>query len=472
MIVKNLSTYENIIQSGEFLSQMWNSCLLELKQQLHEQTFLTWIQPIKAVHMSNNELCLEVPSQFFYDWIDSHYSELINKTVANTVGKELNIKFDINQSQESISDIIDIVKTESIKETHNIYQVPFTMESNLHPRFKFDNFIQGDGNKFARAAAHAVAKNLGETDYNPLLIFGCTGLGKTHLMQAIGNYVQSNYPKKRVCYTTSEQFTSDFINAIQQNKRSQFSAMYRNIDVLLLDDIQFFSGKGKTQEEFFHTFNALYLAGKQIVLSSDRAPSDIQDVEDRLLSRFQCGLVVDVQPPDYETRIAILNQRAFENGVQLPIEIIEYLAANITSSIRELEGAITRIMAQASLTQSDITLDFVKSIIQKIVKVQKQALTIEKIIKIVSDYFNIQENLLLAKTRKKEIVNARQVAIFFVKEFTNHSVKSIGLHFGGRDHTTVLYSINTVENLLAYDQQMIQHIRNIRQKLEQLDRLN
>ena len=447
--------------------EVWQSALAIIKERVHEQSFATWFKPINPVSIANNSLLLEVPSQFFYDWIESHYPELIRASIDSITGQKTDVKYTVKQ-QEAIS-FNDPVRIEE----HHLKNSPASYKqklpdniTQLNERFNFSNFIEGDGNKFARAAALAVSEAPGKTAFNPLLIFGDTGLGKTHLMHAMGNFALEEDTAKKVYYVTSEQFTADFINSIQKNKTSDFTQFYRNIDLLFIDDIQFFSNKGKTQEEFFHTFNALHMAGKQIVLSCDRPPSEIKDLEDRLLSRFQCGLVVDIQPPDFETRLAILKKKVADSGVDLPNDLAEYLASNVTSSIRELEGALIRIMAQASMTGEDLNLDLAKSIIQKFGSAEKKAITIETIMRETASYFGVQENLLLAKTRKKEIVIARQISMYLAKILTSHTVKSIGLHFGGRDHTTVLYSVKMIEDQLQCDHRTAQHIENIRRSLE------
>ena len=448
-------------------NEIWNSALVLIKDQVHEQSFSTWFKPILPISIQENSILLEVPSQFFYDWIESHYPKLIRSSIDSVAGEKIEVKYMVKQQQSiSFNDPVRIDETQLQNSPSNIKQKLPDNVTQLNQRFTFSNFIEGDGNKFARAAALAVSEAPGKTAFNPLLIFGDTGLGKTHLMHAMGNFALEEGTVRKVYYVTSEQFTADFINSIQKNKTSEFTQFYRTIDLLLIDDIQFFSNKGKTQEEFFHTFNALHMAGKQIVLSCDRAPSEIKDLEDRLLSRFQCGLVVDIQPPDFETRLAILKKKVGDSGVNLPDDLAEYLASNVTSSIRELEGALIRIMAQASMTGEDLNLDLAKTIIQKFGNAEKKAITIETIMRETANYFGVQENLLLAKTRKKEIVIARQISMYLAKILTSHTVKSIGLHFGGRDHTTVLYSVKMIEDQLQCDHRTAQHVENIRRSLE------
>lgn len=469
MIVQNLSN-ENAFEEpmSSQIKIVWNQCLETIKAhpKVHEQSFVTWFKPIKLVDISDNKFILNVPSQFLYDWIEVHYPEIIRDAVKQIMGQSYELEYVVHNTPNSMH-LNNIIQESELKNHIKTSQPDF--DTKLNPKNIFKNFIEGDGNKFAKAAALAVAEAPGQTAFNPLVIYGGTGLGKTHLMQAIGNFALEQGKVDRVYYSTSEQFTSDFINSIQNNSISNFSSKYRSIDLLLIDDIQFFSNKGKTQEEFFHTFNSLHMAGKQIVLSSDRPPSELKDLQERLLSRFQWGLQVDIQPPDFETRIAILQQMAAQNKVEMSYEIIEYLASNITASIRELQGALIRLLAQASINGEDMTLELTKSIIQKIGKAKSEALTIENIIKTTSEYFNLQENLLLSKTRKKEIVIARQISMYLSKIYTNHTVKSIGLHFGGRDHTTVLYSVKMVEDQLEYDSRLAKDVKNIREKLDKME---
>ena len=471
MIVTRISQEEfesNALGEADIL---WKKVLTEIEKKVHAQSYATWFKPILPLEANDQKLVLEVPSLFFYDWIESHYHDLIRTAINDILGQSVTVDYKIKQNQQKEEETepvkIEIKSSKYNQHNHMIQELP-DHNTQLKHEFTFDNFIEGDGNKFARAAALAVGEAPGRTAFNPLVIFGGTGMGKTHLMHAIGNFSKEVNEEKKVYYVTSEQFTTDFINSIQKNKTSEFSSFYRNIDILLIDDIQFFSNKGKTQEEFFHTFNSLHMAGKQIILTCDRPPNEIKDLEDRLLSRFQWGLVVDIQPPDFETRVAIINNKADESGLRLPSDVSEYLASNITNSIRELEGALIRLMAQASITGDDLNLELARSVIQRIGKQKKQAITIETIMKETALYFGIQENLLLEKTRKKEIVIARQISMYLAKMLTSHTVKSIGLHFGGRDHTTVLYSVKMIEDQLNCDKRTAEHIENIRKQLENM----
>lgn len=334
--------------------------------------------------------------------------------------------------------------------------------NNLNKRFTLNSFVVGPNNQFAKSAAIAVSESPGKTKFNPLLIYGNVGLGKTHLLQAIGNYVVSKFPHYLISYISSEEFYLNFIYAIKNNTTKTFTSFYRSSDLFLIDDIQFFSGKESTQEEFFYIFNTLYQDGKQIVLTSDLPPSSIVGLQDRLISRFQWGLCVDIQPPDLETRVAILNKKAEEDHLSISQDIIYFIAENISSNIRELEGIIIKILAYASITKSDITLDFVKTILGESIKSDNnEKISIDKIIEKVSVYYNIPVNNLREKNRIKEVAFCRQIAMYISKKFTNNSLKTIGLNFGGRDHSTVIHAIKTIEFLKKNDLSIIKDINNI-----------
>jgi chromosomal replication initiator protein len=340
------------------------------------------------------------------------------------------------------------------------------VDSQLNDSYTFERFIEGDCNRLARSASWAIAQEPGGTSFNPFLVYGGVGLGKTHLIQAVGNHVHANDKVENVLYVSSERFTTEFVQSIQRNRISEFSMFYRQIDLLIVDDVQFFSGKEKTQEEFFHIFNALHQNGKQIVLSADRPPREIEGIEERLLSRFQWGLSADVQPPGLETRIAILQRKAEDDGIELDQEVIEFMAHNIKSNIRELEGALIKLLAHATLHKREIGLDLAKEVLRDMMQDVKVNLTIEEIQRIVCDYLNIEEDLVRAKTRKREVVRARQIAMYYSKKLTQHSLKTIGLHFGGRDHSTVIHANKTVEDQMETDEQFRETVEEIGRKIE------
>jgi chromosomal replication initiator protein len=436
--------------------EVWGNCLGSISQKIHAQSVKTWLNPAKAVALENRTLTLKVPSQFHFEWLDTHYSRLIKDTIREIYNAEFNLSFTIESDVKPIDNRFQLPINKVVSENKEKF------ESKLNPRYTFENFIEGDGNQFAKAAALAVGEAPGQTAFNPLFIYGGTGLGKTHLVQAIGNFSLEENFSRRVLYVNSEEFTSDFINSIRSHKTNEFSTYYRSIDLLLIDDVQFFSNKGKTQEEFFHTFNALHQAGKQIVMTSDRRPSELKDLEDRLLSRFQWGLVVDIQPPDFETRMAILQRRCELDGVRLDIEVLEYLAMHVTSNVRELEGALIRILAQASLTGAPLNLNTAKVVVKNIGKRRENRVTIERIMQETARYFGIKEDLIREKTRKAEIVEARQVAMYLSKLLTQNSVKTIGLHFGGRDHSTVVHSYQQVEKNMKSNKTFAEKVEEIR----------
>lgn len=439
------------------VDQVWGNILDHVKKEVNGNSFATWFKPIKPSKVEDDTLTIQVPSQFFYEWLETHYGTVLNTAVTSTLGPKGRLLYSVIMDSS-----IQSVQLPSIKKTAPKPSV----QSNINERFTFESFVEGDCNKFAKAAALTVSKSPGGTTFNPLLIYGGVGLGKTHLIQAIGNMALESGNIKRVMYVDSERFTMDFINSIQKNKTTEFSSIYRNVDLLVVDDIQFLSNKERTQEEFFHTFNTLHNKGKQIVLSSDRAPKELNGIEERLISRFQWGLVVDIQLPDLETRQAILQKKAEENGLDLPGEIFQFIATNITSNIRELEGALIRLLAYSSLNGEDITLELAKRLLKDVCMPQMKAISIEFIQKTAADYFGFPDDMMRAKTRKKEIAQARQIAMYLSKNLTDSSLKTIGLHFGGRDHSTVIHAISTIENMILADSKIRDKVDAIKNKIE------
>jgi len=439
----------------------WDQCLSRIKDSINPQSFTTWFEPITPLNLNNRNLTVEVPSQFFYEWVEGHYSHLIDRALLDVLGERATLRYSVALDSKGAPDLSEIPSIDENKK-----QKRSEKKTNLIDRYCFNNFVEGSNNQFARAAALAVAESPGKTTFNPLVIYGGVGLGKTHLIQSIGNFTLQKGGIGNVLYVDSEKFTIEFINSIQTNKTTEFSSIYRNVDLLIVDDIQFFTNKERTQEEFFHTFNALYNAGKQIVLSSDRPPKDLVGVEERLLSRFQWGLVADIQAPDLETRIAILQQKAQQYGIHLERAIIEFIATNITSNIRELEGALIRLLAHASLKSQDISLDVTKNVLRNLSHQKKKNVTVEEIQRIVSDHYGIADDLLRAKTRKQEIAYVRQIAMYLSKELTKNSLKTIGLHFGGRDHSTVIHALQCVEKQLQVDNTLKKDFAELHKKIE------
>ena len=454
---------------------IWINILTYIQPQVNSQSFKTWFEPIKPVKIENNEVSVNVPSQFFYEWLEEHYYSLISDALKKTLGPSAKLSYTVVPSDESSQSILVSSNEAAIKanelinakveQTHYAQPLPYE-KTFLNKRNTFNTFIKGESNQLARAAATAVANNPGGTSFNPLVLYGGTGLGKTHLMQAIGNSALETGKAKRVIYVSSEKFTNEFIDAIRNDATTEFSTLYRSMDILIVDDIQFFTGKEKTQDSFFHTFNSLHQLGKQIILSSDRPPKELKGLDERLISRFQWGLTADIQPPDLETRSAILRNKCERDNVIIPEIVLDFIAANVTSNVRELEGCYTKLLFNASLLGKDIDLDMAREVLSSVVTEVRSPITVEEIQRIVSEYYDIPNDLLRAKTRKQEIVVARQVAMYIAKELTNCSLKTIGLNFGGRDHSTVIHAYQTVEEQIKIDQKFRITIEQIKKKIE------
>ncbi len=441
---------------------IWQECLQLIRGRVPDQTFETWFKPIEPVGLDEEKLTVQVPSHFFYEWIENHYKDLMNSVLQQVSGNGLKLAYSVVYSEDTIQGPpIPAVSAEPgfIRRQQ--------LESYLNDRYTFDNFVEGDNNEFARAAALAIAEAPGGTSFNPLVLYGGVGLGKTHLAQAIGNKSLQTRTANRVLYTSSEKFTLEFINSIKNNKTTEFSEHYRNVDLLMVDDVQFFQKKESTQEQFFHTFNALYQSGKQIVLTSDRAPKELSGMEERLLSRFQAGLIADIQPPDLETRIAILQHKAQEDGIEISYDIIEFLAANITSNVRDLEGALIRLLAFSSLSNTDITVDLAKRVLREIIdKNFSSSVSIDDIQRMTGEIMGVGESDLIGKGRKKEVALARQIAMYLCREMTGSSLKTIGLHFGGRDHSTVVHACKVIDDKIQKDSDLHHRIKSIKHKIE------
>jgi len=448
----------------------WKECLKNIKLNVTLMTYNSWFLPIKPLKLDNSTLLVELPNKFFWEWIDEHYNSLINKTIREILGPNVKLSYVIADKiepeieEQSFSQNIEETKSEKV--SNEKAQEKNNIDSFLNPRYTFDNFIKGEGNQLARAAAGAISDNPGGTSFNPLFIYGGVGLGKTHLIQAIGNEILKQYPYKKVIYLSSDIFTIQFVESIQSNKVNDFSNFYRKMDVLIIDDIQFLIGKEKTQDLFFHIFNTLHQSRKQIILSSDKPPKDLKGLDDRLISRFQWGLTTDIQPPDLETRIAILRRKASDYGMNISNDILEYIAANITSNIRELEGCLIKLLANASLSSKEINFELAKKTVKEVATDRKVNISIDVITKTVCGYLNIEENKLRDKTRKKEVVLARQLAMYLSKEMTKSSLKTIGLNFGGRDHSTVIHSCSSIEESILKDTSIKEMVDTLRNQIE------
>lgn len=462
---------------------IWNNCLRIIREQLPPQSYDTWFRPIRPMSLKQDVLTLEVPSQFFFEYLENHYVELLKHSLRTTLGPQARLEYSIivddqhaaplkqgaSMHHSSSSGPIRKENSFGAQTVPNPFVIPgikqFEPDSHLDPNFTFDSFIEGNCNRLARSAGFAVASKPGLTAYNPLFVYGGVGLGKTHLLHAIGNKTKKDAPNKAILYVSSEQFSQQFVDAVKRGSVSDFMNFYRMIDVLLVDDIQFFSGKTKTQEHFFHVFNHLRQSGKQIVLASDCAPQDMEGMEERLLSRFKWGLSASLQVPSFETRRSILQSKIYQNAIELPMEVVDYIAHNIDSNIRELEGAMVSLLAQSSLAGKDVDMDLARSLLENFIDKVSREVTIEAIQKIVAEHLHVDVELLKAKTRKRMIVQARQIAMYFAKQLTQHSLKAIGLHFGGRDHSTVIHALQTVNDLIATDKNFKQNVEEIGKRL-------
>ncbi|MCB9050563.1 MAG: chromosomal replication initiator protein DnaA [Lewinellaceae bacterium] len=461
-------------------SAVWDNCLQAIRKNVNQQSFKTWFEPIKPVRLDNNALTIQVPNKFFYEWLEEHYVNLLKTTIRRELGERGRLEYQILMSHNNgnghgngngngngggyssrqgaakktaVEGIAPgMIDSQAIK---NPFVIPgikkIKVDPQLNPNYLFENYIEGDCNRLARSAGMAIAKKPGGTSFNPLVIFGDVGLGKTHLAHAVGNDVLQRFPGKTVLYVSSEKFTNQIIQSIKNNAVNDFVNFYQLIDVLIVDDIQFLANKQKTQEIFFHIFNQLHQNGKQIILTSDRPPKDLDGMEERLISRFKWGLSADLQAPDLETRIAILEAKMNQEGIEIPQDVTEFICYNIQNNIRELEGVLVSLVAQSSLNQQEIDMELAKRVIRNFVKQINKEITVDYIQKLVAEHFDLVVEKLQGKTRKRQVVIARQLSMYLAKNLTDKSLKAIGENFGGRDHSTVIYSCKTVQDLMETD---------------------
>ncbi|MDH5400276.1 MAG: chromosomal replication initiator protein DnaA, partial [Cyclobacteriaceae bacterium] len=444
---------------------LWDNCLDIIKGEVGETMYNTWFKPIQPLKFKENVLTIQVPSQYFYEWLEEHYVGVLKKAITESIGEGARLEYSViidKGNKQSSSYSVQLPNTGRSnnsnynKGNNNPYTSPFHVpevgpnlrEPYLNRNFTFENFVEGDCNRLARSAGYAVAQKPGVTSFNPLMFYGGVGLGKTHLVQAIGNEIKNKFNNKFVLYVSSEKFTNQFIEALRNNKIQEFQHFYMQVDVLIIDDVQFLAKKEKTQEIFFHIFNHLHQLGQQIIMTSDKPPRDLKGLEERLLSRFKWGLTADLQQPDYETRVAIIRTKMENDGLVIPDEVTEYLAYSVDTNIRELEGVLISLIAHASLNRVEIDLELARQTLKNIISDIDTVVDIDYIQKSVAEYFDVHASSLKDKIRKKEIVIARQVAMYLAKEFTRHSLKAIGMHFGGRDHSTVIHSIQAVDDLM------------------------
>ncbi len=445
--------------------EIWEKTLEDMKGKLREPSFETWLKPTEPVKIDENTITINAPNDFTKDWLENRYIDSIKESLKKITNKDLKVKFvlpgeEVETEEEEIKEIKE-------KEDNSKSKTLEQHQTWLNPKYTFDSFVIGNANRFAHAASLAVAEAPAKA-YNPLFIYGGVGLGKTHLMHAIGHYVLEHLPELRVVYISSEKFTNEFINAIRDNKTTQFRSKYRNIDILLVDDIQFLAGKEQTQEEFFHTFNSLHENNKQIIISSDRPPKEIPTLEDRLRSRFEWGLITDIQAPDLETRIAILRKKAHLEKLELPNDVILYIAKQIDTNIRELEGGLIRVIAYSSLANKKITNETAKEALKDIVpdKQKPKQITVENIQKTVSYYFGLKVDDLKAKKRTRTVAFPRQIAMYLSRELTENSLPKIGEDFGGRDHTTVMHAHDKISRDIEKDNRLDNMIKEIKDLLQ------
>ncbi|MBD0332262.1 MAG: chromosomal replication initiator protein DnaA [Chitinophagaceae bacterium] len=467
--------------------QVWSRCLAIIKDIVEWQHYKTWFEPIKPVSLKNNVLIIQVPSQFFYEYLEEHYVNLLAKTLKRELGKDAQLEYRImvdggNTQNQPVT--VDVAAQGYKSFSNNEMDFPLVINSpvknpfvipglkkmqidpQLNPIYSFETYIEGDCNRVARRAGKTVAEKPGASSFNPLVIYGGVGLGKTHLAQAIGNEVKRLQPNRTVLYVSSEKFINQFVDHSRNNAINDFIHFYQMIDVLIIDDVQFFNRAEKSQDAFFAIFNHLHQSGKQLVLTSDKSPKDLEGVQERLLSRFRWGLSADVGVPDYDHRIEILEKKMKNDGLEMPKEVVKYIAYNINNNIRELEGALISLLAQSSLNRREIDLELAKKVLRNFVKSSSKEITIDTIQKMVCEYFDVPYEKLLQKTRKREIVQARQITMFLAKAFTKNSLKTIGEHFGGRDHTTVIHSCQTVKDLMDTDGVFRDNVLELQQKVQ------
>ncbi|OPY07077.1 MAG: Chromosomal replication initiator protein DnaA [Syntrophaceae bacterium PtaB.Bin038] len=447
------------------LQSFWNKSIDIIREKVTKQNFDTWISPVRIVSLESSGVELQVPNRFFRDWLTDHFVDIIKESVSSVAGVPMNVRFTIEkvpfQEKPAVSEPAPAERLKNVEQA----EITNKIHPSLNPNYNFERFVVGPSNQFAHAAAVAVAEAPAK-NYNPLFIYGGVGLGKTHLLNAIGLHTFRITPSANVLYVSAEEFMNEMINSIRYDKMQKFREKYRNIDSLLIDDIQFIAGKERTQEEFFHTFNTLHDSGKQIVVTSDKFPKDIPNLEGRLRSRFEWGLIADIQPPEIETKVAIVDKKAQENNISLPKNVAYYIASKAESNIRELEGFIIRIGAYASLTGREIDMDLVKEVLKKFFKQgERPEVTIDEIMKTVAAKFNIRINDLKSQKKNKNLVIPRQIAMYLARRLTSHSFPDIGAKIGGKDHSTVIYANNKIKDLLEKDPKVELVVREIEETL-------
>lgn len=456
--------------------QIWQRCLNLIQEEVNPQSFKTWFEPIRPLRLDGSVLTIQVPNKFFYEWLEEHYVNTLKNAIQQEIGPDAHLEYLIPK-KTVLPKVPSFTKETTSNrggskggKITNPFVVPGIqkpkIDSQLNPNYTFEYFIEGDCNRLARSAGLAIAKRPGKTAFNPLMIFGDVGLGKTHLAHAIGNEVLAQFPEKVVLYVSSERFTNQFIEALRNNAISDFVKFYQMVDLLIVDDIQFLENKQKTQDIFFSIFNHLHQGGKQLILTSDRPPKELVGIEERLISRFKWGLSADLQVPSLETRMAIIQMKMDNDGVDLPSNVLEFISYNVRTNVREMEGVLISLIAQAALNQRDIDLDLAKEVISKFVDNISNEITVELIQKIVAEHYDIPVEKLKEKTRKRFVVRARQLSMYLAKQLSNKSLKHIGNAFGGRDHSTVIHACRSIETLLEADTRFKTEVSGLAQRLK------
>ena len=453
----------------ENCSTVWNDCLDVIREQVEEDKFNTWFRPIKPLRVDGDILTIQVPSQFFYEWLEDNYVPVLKRAIHTVLGPTGRLEYSVvvdsgNQQTPAVSVNYPGNGVGTRRSAMNgtippddyspfSYKAlnPQTINSRLNAAYSFDNFVEGDCNRLARSAGVAVAKKPGVTSFNPLMLYGGVGVGKTHLVQAIGNEIKNNMPNKVVLYVDQSDFTNQFLNALQNHKLQEFQNFYQQVDLLILDDVQFLAGREKTQEMFFHIFNQLHQSGKQIIMTSDCPPRDMKGFQERLLSRFKWGLTADLQEPDFETKLAIINRKMLADGIKIPTEVSEYLAYSVDTNLRDMEGVLNSLIFHATLLKKEIDLELAKEVLKNIIKEIQSDVSVDFIQKTVAESFKIDPEVMKGKVKKREIVIPRQVAMYFCKRYTQLTLALIGENFGGRDHSTVIHALESVEDMMKTD---------------------
>jgi len=460
---------------------VWNDCLEIVRESVGEENYNTWFKPIVPLRVEGDVLTIQVPSQFFYEWLEDNYVTTLKKAIHKVLGSDGRLEYSVivdsgntKNPPVTVNYPNGMVGKRANGNGHDGDYSPFTfralnpqtVNSRLNPSYSFDNFVEGDCNRLARSAGVAVAKKPGVTSFNPLMLYGGVGVGKTHLVQAIGNEIKNNMPEKIVLYVDQNDFTTQFLNALQNHKLQEFQNFYLQVDLLILDDVQFLAGREKTQEMFFHIFNQLHQSGKQVIMTSDCPPRDMKGFQERLLSRFKWGLTADLQEPDFETKLAIIHRKMQADGIDIPTEVAEYLAYSVDTNLRDMEGVLNSLILNATLLKKEIDLDLAKEVLKNIIKEIQSDVSVDFIQKTVSEYFKVNLDAMKGKVKKREIVIPRQVAMYFCKRYTQLTLALIGENFGGRDHSTVIHALESVEDMMKTDSNFKSSVEELGKKLK------